>query len=99
MTSTMTYPVQRVVNWYCGNFCARKCFSKESRLSDCYEKFKRIVDSNKDLTITHKEFKDLVDESHIKICKLKPNFRKKTIGWNQFEAWSKDPEFDPDKID
>ena len=99
MVSTIKYPIQRVVNWYHGNFCARKCFNKEERLFDCHKKLQLFVDKNKDLMITHKEFKDLFDNDHIKICKLKPNFRKRTVGWKQMEGWQSNPEFDADEFD
>jgi hypothetical protein len=49
--------------------------------------------------MTHKEFKDLLDNDDIKICKLKYNFRKRTIGWKQFERWLEDPLFDTDTFD
>ena len=99
MTSNIEYPIQRVINWYYGNFCTRKCFNKERRLVDCGKKFQLFIDQNKGLMITHKEFKDMLDNDNIKICKLKQNFRKKTIGWKQFERWLKDITFDPDKFD
>ena len=66
---------------------------------DCYKKFELLKSENKDLMITHKEFKDLIDNGDIKICKLNPNFRRKTVGWSQFEKWTKNPSFDPDKFD
>jgi hypothetical protein len=99
MASVIKYPIRRVINWYYGNFCTRKCFNKEERLMDCYEKFELFKYKNKDLMITHKEFKDLIDSGDIKICRLNPNFRKRTVGWKQFEGWTKDPAFDPDKFD
>lgn len=99
MISTIKYPIQRVVNWYYGNFCTRKCFNKDNRLEDCGKKLQFFVDQNKDLMITHKEFKDMFDSDDIKICKLKHGFRKKTVGWKQFERWLKDMVFDPDKFD
>jgi len=99
MVSMTRYPIQRVINWYYGNFCTRKCFNKDGRLFDCHKKFQIIANTNKNLMITHKEFKDLLDEGDIKICKLKPGFRKRTVGWTQFENWLNDSQFDPDKFD
>lgn len=99
MASTIRYPLQRVINWYHGNFCTRKCFNKEERIFECYKKFQQLIDKNKDLMITHKEFKDMLDYDDIRICKLGFNFRKRTVGWKQFEGWLKDPQFDPDKFD
>ncbi len=99
MTSTRRYPVQRVVNWYHGNFCTRKCFNKEGRMFGCYGKFQQIVDKNKELLITHKEFKDMLDNNELKICLLNQKFKKRTVGWKQFEYWLRDPHFDPDKFD
>jgi len=50
------------------------------------------------LRIRHKEFKDLFDGDDIKICKLGHEFRRKTVGWKQFERWLKEPNFDADKM-
>ena len=99
MSSTIKYPLQRVVNWYYGNFCTRKCFNKEERLFDCHKKLELLISKNRGLTITHKEFKDLIDNDGIIICKLKPRFRKRTASWQQFERWTKISSFDPDKFD
>jgi len=99
MVSSVKYPIQRIINWYYGNFCTRKCFNKEERLLNCANKFKLFVNQNKELMITHKEFKDLLDNNHFKICKLKPKFKKRMVYWKQFEKWLKDPKFDPDSFD
>ncbi len=99
MVSTIKYPLRRVINWYYGNFCARKCFNDEERLFDCYTKLQQIITENKNLMITHKEFKDMIDNGMITICVLKPNFRRRTVGWGQFEKWLKNSDFDPDKFD
>lgn len=99
MASTIKYPIQRIVNWYFGNFCTRKCFNKENRLMDCSKKLQLFSNQNKGLIITHKEFKDLLDDNHIKICKLNHNFKKRTVNWKQFEKWRRDPLFDSDKFD
>jgi len=99
MASTKKYPIQRIINWYHGNFCTRKCFNKEKRMFECHKKFQQLVDVNKTLMITHKEFKDMLDNDEIKICKLGTNFRKRTVGWNQFETWQNNPDFNPDKFD
>ena len=97
MTSIIKYSLGRVINWYYVNFCTRKCFKKEERISDCFNKFELLKSKNKELMITHKEFKDLIDTDNLKICVLPVNFRKRTVGWKQFESWQRDPEFDPDK--
>ncbi|MCK4670561.1 MAG: hypothetical protein KAT43_05140 [Nanoarchaeota archaeon] len=99
MPSIKRYPIQRVINWYFGNFCTRKCFNKDERLMNCYKKFELLKSQNKDLLITHKEFKDLIDSGDIKICRLNPNFRRKTIGWKEFEGYTRNLDFDPDKFD
>jgi hypothetical protein len=99
MVSTKKYPIQRIINWYYGNFCTRKCFNKEERIFDCHLKFQQFLDKNQGLMMTHKEFKDILDNDDLKICKLKPNFKKRVVNWFQFERWLKDPTFDPDKFD
>ncbi|MFH0869865.1 MAG: hypothetical protein V1866_02305 [archaeon] len=93
------YPIMHVVNWYYGNFCTRKCFNKEERLFECWNKLQEFASTNNSLKIRHKEFKDLLDNDHIKICLLKPNFRKRTVGWTQMERWQRESDFDPDKFD
>ena len=99
MTSTIKYPLKRVVNWYYGNFCTRKCFNKEDRIFDCFNKLELLNSKNKELMITHKEFKELIDTDNLKICVLSLGFRKRTVGWKQFESWQRDRDFDPDKFD
>lgn len=99
MTSTIKYSLRRVINWYYGNFCTRKCFNKEGRIWDCFNKFELLKSQNKELMITHKEFKDMIDNDDIKICILPVNFRKRTVGWKQMESWHRNPNFDPDKFD
>jgi len=99
MVSLTKYSIQKVVNWYYGNFCTRKCFDKEERMLDCYKKMCSIVESTNNMLITHKEFKDMIDNDLIKICKLKPSFRRRTIGWKQFERWHRDPDYDSDKME
>ncbi len=74
MTSSTKYPVQRIINWYYGNFCTRKCFNKEGRMFDCHQKFQQLADLSKELMMTHKEFKDMIDTDEIKICKLGSNY-------------------------
>jgi hypothetical protein len=93
------YPIQHIVNWYHGNFCARKCFNKEERLFACWNNLQEFAKKNNGLVMTHKEFKVLFDNDDIKICKLKPLFRKRSVGWHQMERWMDDPEFDADKFD
>ena len=56
------------------------------------------MEKNKGLMITHKEFKDLLDNEDIKICVLPVGFRRRTVGWNQVGLWMRNPEFDPDKM-
>lgn len=68
------------------------------RISECWEKLLDFANKNRNLKISHKEFKDLFDNDDIKICKLKPKFRKRTIFWKEFERLSKDPDFDPNKF-
>jgi hypothetical protein len=99
MVSLTKFPVNRVVNWYFGNFCTRKCFNKEERLNECWNKFETFKKENIGLMITHKEFKDYIDNDLLIICKLKPHFRKRTVGWNQFESWLKLTNFDADNFD
>jgi hypothetical protein len=98
MTGTI-YPIQRIVNWYFGNFCSRKCFNKDGRLRECYEKLQKFAELNKNLTMTCRQFKAMFDAGHIKICMLKHDFRRKTVGWYQFEEWTRNPAFDADKFE
>lgn len=44
---------------------------------------------------THKEFKDMLDNDDIKICKLSKSFRKKSVSWRQFEQWLEAMDEDP----
>lgn len=87
MASTKEYGVHRVVHWYYGNFCTRKCFNHEERMFECQRKLEEFIKKNKSLKMTHKEFKDMIDNDEIKICKLSLNFRKRSVSWQEFEKW------------
>lgn len=99
MVSLIKYPIQRVINWYHGNFCTRKCFNKEDRIIECHLKFKGFIKDHKDLRITHKDFKDMIDKDKIQICILKKEFRQKTISWSQFEKLLEEESFNADNLD
>ena len=91
-------PIRSIVNWYYCNFCTRKCFNKKERLFECWTKLQDFASKNNDLRIRYKEFKDIFDSGHIKICKLGYEFRRKTVGWKQFEGWLRESNFDADKM-
>ena len=99
MKERKPYPISNIVKWYYGNYCTRKCFNNTERLSECWERLLDFAYKNRSLKISHKEFKDLFDNDDIKICKLKPKFRRRTIFFKEFERLSKDHYFDPDKFD
>jgi len=73
--------------------------SLQGRLFECFSKLQEFASKNNGLKIRHKEFKDLFDNERIQICLLKPNFRRRTVGWTQMERWQREPDFDPDKFD
>ena len=98
MAEKKPYPVQHVVNWYFGNFCTRKCFDKDERLKNCWDKLQEFAKKNNGMMIRHKEFKDLFDNDDMRICLLCREFGRKTVGWKQFERWKDDSEFDPDRL-
>ena len=91
------YPIQHVVNWYYGNYCARKCFDNDERLSDHWEKLQLIVEKNKSLQITHHDFLTLFN-NHFKICSLEDSFKRKMVSWKLMTVLQRTPEYDPDQI-
>ena len=64
---------------------------------ECYKNFQQLIDNNKNLMITHKEFKDMLDNDDIKVCKFGFKFRKRTVSWKQFEQWQ-DATYNYDKF-
>jgi len=91
------YPIQHVVNWYYGNYCARKCFDNDRRLYDHWKKLQLIVEKNKSLQITHRDFLDLFND-HFKICALEDSFKRKMVSWKLMTLLQRTPEYDPDQI-
>lgn len=89
--------ILHLTNWYFGNYCTRKCFDKDERLQEHYEKLSEFAKKNPALQITHREFLDLFN-NHISLCTLDPSFKQKTIGWKLFTILQSTPNYDSDKI-
>lgn len=91
------YPIQHIVNWYFGNYCARKCFDKCTKLREHYSKLNEFAEKNPNLKMTHKEFLELFN-NHMTICTLDDDFKRKMIGWKLFRILQQTPNYDSDKI-
>ncbi|MBU0460845.1 MAG: hypothetical protein KKH52_00010 [Nanoarchaeota archaeon] len=91
------YPLNQLKNWYFGNHCTRKCFDKDNRLRDCYDKLQLFVEKNPAVRMTHRNFLDLFND-HLNVCKLDSSFKRRSIGWKLFERLSNTPNYDSDKI-
>ncbi len=91
------YPIMNIVNWYIGNYCARKCFDNLEKLADHRKKLRVFAEKNKTLKITHKEFLKLFND-HMTICTLDGTFKRKVIFWKAFVDLQNTPNYDSDKI-
>ena len=97
MEEKKSYPITRLVNWYFGNYCTRKCFDNDERLKDHYEKLQLFAQKNPKLEITHREFLQLFND-HMTLCSLDEGFKRKAIGWTLFTILTETPNYDSDKI-
>ncbi len=97
MAEKKAYPVSHLVNWYFGNYCMRKCFDKDERLREHYERLSEFAKKNPASQMTHREFLDLFN-NYMTICALDPSFKQKTIGWKLFTIVQHTPDYDSDKI-
>ena len=91
------YPIRHIVNWYYGNYCARKCFDNDDLLSDHWQKLQLIVEKNELLQITHRDFLDLFND-HFKICTLEDSFKRKMVSWKLMTQLQRTPEYDSEQI-
>ena len=91
------YPILHLVNWYYGNYCARKCFDKMDRLSDHHNKMLDFARKNPTLKMTHKDFLQLFN-NHINLCTLHDSFKRRAIFWKMFTDLQNTENYDSDKI-
>jgi len=91
------YHIKRLVNWYFGNYCSRKCFDKKERLFDHYNKLMSFADKNQNLKMTHSDFLQLFNEN-MTLCTLDKSFKRKSISWKLFERLQDSPNYNSDKI-
>ena len=97
VASLKKYPIKHLINWYYGNYCVRKCFDKEERLSRHGEWLREFAEKHKHLIMTHKEFLTLFHD-HMTLCTLEDSFKRRSIGWKLFERLRDTPNYDSDKI-
>lgn len=76
------YPVQQVVNWFFGNYCARKCPENEERLFKCRQKLGEFAEKHAG-QIRHREFLGLM-QNGLDICGLPQNQKTKSISYKTF---------------
>lgn len=77
------YKIHHLVNWFFGNYCARKCYEDCGQQYICWKKLQEFAGKCKDLELRHKEFLDLFC-NEIKICRLPPKERRKPMFWKEF---------------
>lgn len=78
-------PIRTAINTYMGNYCFRKCFGHNDILWKCKEKFDKIEKIFGDIQITFREFREMIDNDDIKICKLPLEKRRMYVSWKHFE--------------
>jgi len=78
-------PIESAVNTYMGNYCYRKCFRHEEIISGCRDKFALIIKEMGNVSITFIEFREMMNNDDIKICRLPPEERKMYVSWKCFE--------------
>ena len=55
--------IKDAINTYIGNYCYRKCFKRESLMSNCFEQFDELIKKLGDTPISRKEFNLLMKKS------------------------------------
>ena len=56
----------------------RKCLNNYKQLNECQKKFDFFLETNKNLKMMHREFKDLFD-NHLNICILNDKLKRKMV--------------------
>lgn len=78
-------PIESAVNTYMGNYCYRKCFRHDDIILDCWDKFAVLIKEMGNIPITFREFREMMDNEDIKICRLSHDKRKLYVSWKCFE--------------
>ena len=76
-----TVPIQRLVNWYYGNYCTRKCYNDEKRQEEHVPKLYELAQKLKNVKMTHKDFLILL-RSDRTVCDLSDEeWKNRTFSW------------------
>ncbi|RLG15349.1 MAG: hypothetical protein DRN71_01595 [Candidatus Nanohalarchaeota archaeon] len=82
-------PIESAVNTYMGNYCHRKCFRHENIIFGCRDKFAILIKKIGDVPITFREFREMMNNDDIKICRLLPEKKRMYVSWKCFERMSR----------
>src|SRR3989338_3684641 len=61
--------IQQLVNWFYGNYCARKCYDEIGRQREHWLKLQELAKKMESAEMTHKEFLNMIRNDNT-ICDL-----------------------------
>ena len=61
--------IKSLVNWFAGNYCARKCYNDTDRQRNHWEKLQKLADKLEGFEMTHKDFLHMLRSDKV-ICDL-----------------------------
>ena len=78
--------IQTLVNWYYGNYCARKCYNDLERQREHYPKLQELAKRMEGVEITHQEFLSMLRNDKT-ICNLSDEeWKTRRFSWRSSDC-------------
>ena len=78
--------IQHLVNWFYGNYCARKCYDEIGKQREHWDKLQDLAKRMEGAKMTHSEFLNMI-RSDKTICDLSDEeWKKRNFSWKHTEC-------------
>ncbi len=78
--------IKKLVNWFYGNYCSRKCYDDIDRQHDHWEKLQELAKKLEGVRMTHKDFLHML-RSDRTICNLSDEeWKSRKFSWTRSDC-------------
>ena len=78
--------IQHLVNWFFGNYCARKCYEEVDKQRAHWEKLQELAKKLEGTEMTHSEFLSMIRNDRT-ICDLSDEeWKKRKFSWKHTDC-------------
>ena len=78
--------IQHLINWFFGNYCARKCYDEVEKQREHWDKLQELAKRLEGVEMTHSEFLSMIRNDRT-ICDLSDEeWKKRKWSWRRTEG-------------